>query len=211
MLSVFLELSGFVEDWVSAFWPSWLWSSRSEFFPWPKTFLLKFWNAIITTVTLSSDCLYKLFFSTLSTARPHCWCTDWAGLKLGFAYHLFLSHDSQTHLDTSSLDILSNTPSLASIMKSWFLCIWNYLISGSALTTFIFPPLYASFASGSPKVRETESRPGNTLIGPITYSGSDHLIPLESALFPPSSLEDWFFPFPLIVDGSGSKDWAVVV
>ena len=47
-------------------------SSRSEFLLFPNTNCLKFWNAIMTTVTLSSDCLYKLFLSTDSTARPHC-------------------------------------------------------------------------------------------------------------------------------------------
>jgi len=45
-------------------------------------------------------------------------------------------------------------------------------MSGSAVTTFGFPPLYSSLASASPKVLQTERRPGNTLIGPTIYSGS---------------------------------------
>jgi hypothetical protein len=45
-------------------------------------------------------------------------------------------------------------------------------MSGSALTTFGFPPLNSSFASGSPNVLQTESLPGKTLIGPTIYSGS---------------------------------------
>lgn len=45
-------------------------------------------------------------------------------------------------------------------------------MSGSALTTFGLPPLNSSFASGSPKVLQTDSLPGSTLIGPIMYSKS---------------------------------------
>ena len=71
----------------------------------------------------------------------------------------------------SSLDILSKTPSLASNIKSKLFYILNSLISGSALTTFILPPRYANLASGSPKVLDTDRRPGSTLIGPIMYSG----------------------------------------
>jgi len=40
------------------------------------------------------------------------------------------------------------------------------LISGSAITTYGFPPYLGSFASISPKVLETESLPGKTLGGP---------------------------------------------
>ena len=47
-------------------------SSLSEFLLLPKTYRLKFWKAIMTTVTLSRDYLYREFLSTLSTARPHC-------------------------------------------------------------------------------------------------------------------------------------------
>ena len=36
---------------------------------------LKLENAIMTTVTLSSDCRYRLFFRIPSTPRPQCWCT----------------------------------------------------------------------------------------------------------------------------------------
>lgn len=38
----------------------------------PNTCLLKFWKAIMTTVTLSRDCLYREFLRMLSTARPDC-------------------------------------------------------------------------------------------------------------------------------------------
>ena len=40
------------------------------------------------------------------------------------------------------------------------------LISGSATMTRGFPPYLTFFASMSPKVRDTDSRPGNTRNGP---------------------------------------------
>ena len=43
----------------------------SECLDFPNIALLKDANAIITTVTLSKDCLYKEFFRTDSTASPH--------------------------------------------------------------------------------------------------------------------------------------------
>ena len=42
----------------------------------------------------------------------------------------------------------------------------NSLISGVAITTFIFPPYFSLFASISPNVRDTDKRPGNTRYGP---------------------------------------------
>ena len=44
------------------------------------------------------------------------------------------------------------------------------MISGVQITTFGFPPNLYNFASGSPKVLQTESRPGKTLGGPIMKS-----------------------------------------
>ncbi len=38
------------------------------------------------------------------------------------------------------------------------------------MTTSGLPPRYANFASESPKVRQTERRPGNTRIGPTIKS-----------------------------------------
>lgn len=46
----------------------------------------------------------------------------------------------------------------------------NDFISGTAITTFLFPPLFSIFASISPNVRDTDKRPGNTLYGPIIIS-----------------------------------------
>lgn len=51
-------------------------------------------------------------------------------------------------------------------MKSHVESILNSVISGSAITTFGFPPNFESFASTSPKVHETDSLPGNTHKGP---------------------------------------------
>jgi len=45
-------------------------------------------------------------------------------------------------------------------------------MSGSALTTFGLPPLNSNFASGSPKVLQTDNLPGNTRIGPTINSDS---------------------------------------
>jgi len=45
-------------------------------------------------------------------------------------------------------------------------------MSGSALTTLGLPPLNSNLASGSPKVLQTDSRPGKTRIGPTINSGS---------------------------------------
>ena len=59
---------------------------------------------------------------------------------------------------------------LASAMKSCSLVSLNYMISGVQITTFGFPPNLYNFASGSPNVLQTESRPGKTLGGPIMKS-----------------------------------------
>jgi hypothetical protein len=59
---------------------------------------------------------------------------------------------------------LSNIPSHPKTIKSHiFSSIVNYEISGIALTTPFFPPYFSTFASISPKVRETLSLPGKTL------------------------------------------------
>jgi hypothetical protein len=42
--------------------------------------------------------------------------------------------------------------------------LWTY-ISGSAITTFGFPPYFVDFASMSPIVLETDNFPGKTLQG----------------------------------------------
>jgi hypothetical protein len=44
--------------------------------------------------------------------------------------------------------------------------IVNSMMSGVATTTLGFPPNRSRFASMSPKVRDTDSRPGKTLKGP---------------------------------------------
>lgn len=128
----------------------------------PNTTLLKFWNAIITTVTLSNDYLYKLFLSMLSTASPDYWCTFYAS----FLSLLSMEQEFQTHAEQSSFESLSKIPSHPRIMKSCSLPSLKEVTSGMQATTFGLPPLKSYFASGSPKVRETESRPGSTRIGP---------------------------------------------
>ena len=52
---------------------------------------------------------------------------------------------------------------LAKTMKSCSSVILNDFISGIAITTLEFPPLFSIFASKSPKVLQTESLPGRTL------------------------------------------------
>ena len=55
-------------------------------------------------------------------------------------------------------------------MKSCFLVILKDFISGVDITTFGLPPYFASLASASPKVLDTESLPGRTLKGPTISS-----------------------------------------
>ena len=70
--------------------------------------------------------------------------------------------------------IVSNIPSpyifinllLPKTIKSCSLIILNYLISGSAIIIFGFPPNFSNLASISPKVLETDNLPGLTLMGP---------------------------------------------
>lgn len=61
---------------------------------------------------------------------------------------------------------------LASTIKSVSGVILNDRISGAAITTFGFPPIYGNFASMSPRDRVTASLPGNTLHGPRRYGSS---------------------------------------
>jgi hypothetical protein len=55
-------------------------------------------------------------------------------------------------------------------MKSCSDVILKDLISGTAITTLGFPPLFSTLASKSPNVLHTESLPGSTLYGPIIIS-----------------------------------------
>lgn len=76
---------------------------------------------------------------------------------------------------------------LASTMKSWSSVILNDLISGSDTTTRGLPSNFSSFASMSPKVLDTERRPGNTRSGPtISYACC------WSYTFSPPCYRDWF-------------------
>ena len=139
----------------------------------PNTALLKFENEIRTTVTLSKLCLYSEFLMIDSAASPHWWWMFvgiWGGcspLGTGSSFSFVEFH---TAWIVSSEFILSKIPSLPSMIKS--LCFWilKDYISGVEIITLGFPPLYSSFASASPKVRETESLPGRTLNGPTTIS-----------------------------------------
>jgi hypothetical protein len=59
--------------------------------------------------------------------------------------------------------------------KSILSSIKNSLMSGVAITTFGLPPYFSLFASISPKVLETERRPGKTLCGPKIMFGLSSL------------------------------------
>ena len=52
------------------------------------------------------------------------------------------------------------------MIKSYSGEILKDFISGVLITTFGFPPNFSYLASISPKVLETDSRPGKTLKGP---------------------------------------------
>lgn len=99
----------------------------------------------------------RIYFRTSSTPWPICSCT---------VFILLFSYVSQTH-STASMELsLSKIPSHARTKKSVESSIVNTSMSGSAMTTFGFPPYFGTLASMSPKVRETLSLPGNTLSGP---------------------------------------------
>lgn len=98
-----------------------------------------------------------LSFNTDSTAKDITLC------KLLPTYFNISFHI----IDMTSFELnLSNIPSLPNTIKSCSLVILNYLISGSAMTTFGLPPNYSNFASISPNVRHTDNLPGFTLTGP---------------------------------------------
>ena len=67
------------------------------------------------------------------------------------------------------LSNLSKIPSHPMRKKSKLGFNLKHLISGSQTITFGFPPYFGRFASMSPKVLDTDRRPGNTLRGPWTY------------------------------------------
>lgn len=132
----------------------------------PKTALLKLLKEIITTVTLSRVLRSKEFLRMYSTAIPLCLCTFVATFSCLLSATLF-----QTQLTISSLDILSKMPSQPRTRKSWSVkLILKEVISGMATTTWGFPPSEVSFASMSPKVRDTDNLPGKTLSGPTMIS-----------------------------------------
>jgi hypothetical protein len=60
----------------------------------------------------------------------------------------------------------SKIPSHPIIIKSKLSCSLKHLISGSHTITFGLPPYFGLFASMSPKVFDTERRPGKTRRGP---------------------------------------------
>ena len=119
------------------------------------------------------------FLRIYSTPIPHYLC------MLDCTYSFVLSHTvRKTSLEVS----LSYIPSpigvrvglglgvgilLARIMKSCSSVILNDFISGWQITTLGLPPNFSSFASMSPNVRETDSRPGKTLKGPRINSTFD--------------------------------------
>ena len=70
-------------------------------------------------------------------------------------------------------------------MKSRSSVIGNDLISGTAIIQFGLPPLAGSFATMSPKDRETDRRPGKTLHGPFKFVLPDIF---ARYTFPPASL-----------------------
>ena len=118
---------------------------------------LKPWNATITIVTLSKLLQFKAFFIMHSAPWPR---DSWmSGFSLLFTVFQTQSTQSQSFS-------LSKIPSHPKMMKSWESSNLKDQMSGFAEITW---DVY--FASKSPKVRQTESLPGNTLIGPIIISG----------------------------------------
>ena len=67
------------------------------------------------------------------------------------------------------LSILSKIPSQPIRKKSKFGFNLKLFISGSQTMTLGFPPYLGRLASMSPKVLDTDKRPGKTLRGPCTY------------------------------------------
>ena len=120
---------------------------------------------ISTTVTLSKVLLSKEFLRMYSTAIPLCLWILLANCNYLLSLTLFQAQEI-----VSWLLNLSKIPSQPRTIKSWSLLILNDFISGSAITTFGFPPYLESLASASPKVLDTESRPGKTLRGPTMIS-----------------------------------------
>ncbi len=120
----------------------------------------------MTTVTLSRVLRSREFFKMYSTAMPVCLWMLFATFIWRLSLTLF-----HTHSIRCSFESLSKIPSHPKTMKSWSVEFnLNEVISGVATTTFGLPPNCLSFASASPNVRDTESRPGKTLSGPITNS-----------------------------------------
>lgn len=74
--------------------------------------------------------------------------------------------DCHPEFKVSRLLILSKIPSHPRTRKSRLSTILRLRTSGIAVTTPGLPPYFSTFASISPKVRQTDNRPGNTLGGP---------------------------------------------
>ena len=105
--------------------------------------------------------LKSAFFRTYSTARELClWTFSWRSSLVEF----------QQHWMASLLESLSKIPSEERTMKSCSFWMRKHFSSGVAITTMGLPPNSGIFASMSPKVRETESRPGKTRMGPRSTS-----------------------------------------
>lgn len=129
-----------------------------------STNLAKFLKVITTTERLSRDSFSIDALITLSAMLPQ---TSLTVPDPRSAFSEGSLKGLQHSRRTSSVDSLSKMPSQPIIMKSWKLsCSLKCVISGVAITTFGFPPNCSTFACASPNVRETESLPGKTLIGP---------------------------------------------
>lgn len=131
-------------------------SLLSELFCLGNKVLFIFLNVIITTVTLSSVFLSNDSLISASTHVPdYLWISSYL-LSLVF-YQITLTASSEL--------TRSNIPSLPKIIKSLYSVIFICLISGSAITTFGFPPYFVNLASLSPIVLLTDNFPGKTLKG----------------------------------------------
>jgi hypothetical protein len=129
----------------------------------------RFLKLTITVVKLSklfsiADCV-KIWSVILPVKLWIVWAWELVLISLLLVW-LIVSHVTSK---TCWFERRSKIPSHPKTRKSWNSGLRvNYEISGCAIITPSRPPYFESLASISPKVRETDSLPGNTLWGPHT-------------------------------------------
>lgn len=141
---------------------------------------MKFLKLMITTLRLSMDSSSIARVMTLSTDSPTtcvtCSKDPWLCREETFIVSVLRRDSSITACTVASVLILSKIPSLPIKIKSRSSPMFTVNTSGSAMMHFGFPPCFSIFARQSPKVLETDKRPGSTRIGPRI--GGAPLIPL---------------------------------